>query len=77
MAPSTWPWIPLRRRQPPPAPEPKRVKSVISKQLTTYILSLEEMEAFLKKEFSNYENYNFDVKVCHSAARAKGDIVHK
>ncbi|KAF7508231.1 hypothetical protein GJ744_009528 [Endocarpon pusillum] len=44
------------------SPEPGRVECAISKQLTGYILACEEMEAYLKKEFSSYENYDFDVK---------------
>ena len=45
------------------SPEPERVACAISKQLTGYILTCEEMEAYLKEEFSSYENYDFDVKV--------------
>ena len=51
-------------RVPPSSTEPERVQSVVAKQLTGYILSSEEMKAFLKELFPNHENYDFDVKVC-------------
>jgi hypothetical protein len=49
---------------PPQPPEPNRQENVVAKTLVRYILTTAEMEVFLKRKFSTYENYDFDVRVC-------------
>lgn len=43
-----------------------RVENVVSRNLMKYIVTGQDMEAFLRQRFSEYPNYNFELKVRRS-----------
>ncbi|KAL9615926.1 MAG: hypothetical protein Q9160_009138 [Pyrenula sp. 1 TL-2023] len=44
------------------SPQPVRVENVVAKRLMHYVLTLEEMEIFLKQRFREHDDYNFEVR---------------
>lgn len=44
-------------------PQPVRVENVVAKRLMHYVLTLEEMEIFLKQRFRECDGYDFEVRV--------------